>query len=127
LATTVEVKAVKIGTAWFHNRIDNYIDERLARWFGDSETDDFTRIVQRQNAKRAVFEGVESALEVQIRVITLSANLTWLRREVFDNPSGYFADITDNATQYPARRSPRLFGFHHPYDRPRQQSLFYNG
>ncbi|MBN2339925.1 MAG: TonB-dependent receptor [Deltaproteobacteria bacterium] len=122
LGTTLKIKVIRVGAVWFHNRIDQFIDERPAAWQGLYVLNDGTNVVQRQNARRAVFEGVESTLAITIKTVTLSANLTWQRGEISDDTDGYLAGITGNANHYPARRVPRFFGsskltFRHPSQR----------
>jgi outer membrane receptor protein involved in Fe transport len=118
----LNLKYVQLGTVWFYNRIDNYIDAKPALLDSNFRTSDFHWVFTNYNTDHAVFKGVENSLTITLGGVSLFGTLTWQKGTVYNNSEGYMAELTNNANHYPARRMPRLFGsaglrYKHPNQR----------
>ncbi|MBN2528546.1 MAG: TonB-dependent receptor [Deltaproteobacteria bacterium] len=118
----LSLKPIRLGTAFFYNRIDQFIDEKPNYWQSDVQRNDGTLNVTSYNARKAIIKGVENTLEIFIGDITLFGTLTWQKGTVYDNTENYMAELTGYAQQFPMRRLPHLFGsagiqYNHPDNR----------
>ncbi|MBN2803600.1 MAG: TonB-dependent receptor [Deltaproteobacteria bacterium] len=111
LGTKLNISPVILTLSWFHNTINDYIDERPASWGGRYYTDESVPIVQRVNADKAVFKGFETEVELHAFDFTVKGDINITKGEVYDkHKDDYFGQLTNYVDNFPARRVPSLFG-----------------
>jgi outer membrane receptor protein involved in Fe transport len=92
--------ALEMGAAWFYSMLTDAVDEAPGSFQGSDTLADGTPVIQRVNATKGLYYGLEGELAVQLWRLTLRAGATWTRGELTDG---------DGKTT-PARRVPPIFG-----------------
>ena len=90
---------VGLSGAVFRSHIADAIDEEPALWDGEN-TINGAPVVQRVNAAKGLYQGVESRISLSLEQVELGADIAWASGDL-TTPSG---------ETHPARRVPPLFG-----------------
>lgn len=90
----------EMSSVWFYTELEDVIDERPAMLPTGETQVDGKPVIQRVNAARGVYRGVETEVGVDLGPVTLSGAASWLWGDVF--PEGQ--------PGRPARRVPPFFG-----------------